>query len=373
MRLLLVIAFLTLTALPAAQMVFGIVNEKPVNENRRLAEPPDQNTPLGDLTRVTERWFGDHFGLRSLMIRVKAQIDYSVFGFSNRVLVGHDGQLFYRQSVNVEIPATERLVKERHDEILAGVQALADILETRGISLIVVVNQMCEKFYPELLPRDAARRPVPSTIDGLIFRLRRIDGIQFVDSEKIIRDEMKIRRTYHRTDFHWNDPAAYGVAKDIVDRISLSEGRDHSIWNHTLAIDERVESGQISTFMPIFYPPIETMLKVRQNWRWPSEFLTVSGGYFEETTTVAATENLLPGVVLVGDSYLDSILKNGFQTYFQTLSRLRWRSGLELSDIMSNIPSGTRYFILQWLEVDFAALLAISEFGKLTKDKMGKL
>src|SRR5690242_19550212 len=101
-----VAAFFLMSVLPLVAMATGLSITSPVQENRTLAPPPRWSTPpdFTALTQQADRWFTDHFGLRSFFIRLKTQIDLSVFHTSNRVHIGSDGWMFYRSVMDVEKP-----------------------------------------------------------------------------------------------------------------------------------------------------------------------------------------------------------------------------------------------------------------------------
>ena len=98
-----ILLFAALLFLPLVQMLTGVIPVAPVSENRSLAPAPGLATPLARIPHVANEWFNDHFGLRPLLIRLKTQIDYSVFKTSDRVLVGSDGWLFYRGALKINL------------------------------------------------------------------------------------------------------------------------------------------------------------------------------------------------------------------------------------------------------------------------------
>jgi len=110
---------------------------------------------------------------------------------------------------------------------------------------------MSNRFYSDLLPPNVIRRPPHPRIDELSERLSRLPNLYFVDAIPILRHAQASRRIYHKTDFHWNDAAAFDVAKVFVDEMSQVDGHD-SPWNHHLQIDHKRISGGIALFMPLF-------------------------------------------------------------------------------------------------------------------------
>ncbi len=354
-------AFIGLLLLPLAQMATGALPMPPLDENRRLSPPPGPDTPWHRVPHVAERWFADHFGLRPLLVRAKAQLDWSLFGRNDRVLVGRDGQLFYRSTVNVEPPVIERMVTERGEAMAANMARFAEALHRADIGLVAMSNLMSDRFYPELLPDEALRRPAEPAIDRLLARFAATPHVTWVDATAIQRRAMAERRIFHRTDFHWNDPAAHDVAKAIVDAIAAAEGVP-SPWKHPLLVETRRFRGGVASFMPLFVPPSEQGLFTKQNWDWPAGMEVGPAPPFEVRFRFPPAPGRLPPMLLVGDSFSDAFSRNGMDVHFDGTWRLRWRAtGMPLSEIAAAIPPEARWMVFQFIEVQMAALNALAD------------
>ena len=362
--------FLILSLLPALQMITGLVPVAPVNENRRLAAWPASLAPIDSIPRAASDWFNDHFGLRPLLIRLKTQIDYSVFRTSDRVLVGRDGWLFYRSTVNNEAPMVETmLASSKEADIVAGVRLFTEALHKAGIRSVLVINMMSDRFYADKLPAAAIRRPAHPRIDDLIAKLRLLPDVQLVDSFAILRETIKQRAIFHKTDFHWNDPAAFPVAEAIVDGMSKAEGLPQSAWKHKLEIQTMPSSGGIASFMPLFVPPSEQALMVKPNFTGPPGLVnSYDVGIFEQVTQATpGTPGYLPSTVFVGDSFLDGMIRAGIQSSFLATARARWKPDLKLSTIAENLPVGTRWCVIEFIEVNLTAMGAFADLDDVAK------
>ena len=354
--------FFALALLPALQMLVRFAPVPAVDENRALAAPPTRATPLALWPRAAERWFADHFGLRPLLITLKTEIDYRLFGTSDRVLVGSDGQLFYRSVVNVQEPAVERMLAAREDALLRNIGAFGAAAERAGIHVVLMLNLMSDRFHPNRLPLAAAPRPAQPRIEGFYRHLQSLPGVDFLDSAAILRRTLAQRPVFHRTDFHWNEPAAFEVARALVDRISTAEGRAPSVWTHELAIETRPYAGGIARFMPLLSPPVEQALFVRQTWHWPAGYAEATyQGIFHEVTHADPDPRLLPPIVLLGDSFLDAVMASGFAASFQATYRKRWDDEVKLSNFARGLPAEARWLVVQFIEVNEAALRAFAD------------
>jgi len=81
------------------------------------------------------------------------------------------------------------------------------------------------------------------------------------------------------------------------------------------------------------------------------------GGIFEWIWQARdpARAKKLPPIVLFGDSFLDFYPWAGFASYFQAACRVR-DNGLNLKTTLAQLPPGTKYFVLQFLEVSVLSL-----------------
>ena len=361
--------FFALCLLPLASAAMRVTIVEPVDENRKLAAAPAWGWPP-DLTAVTqqaERWYSDHFALRSLLIRLKAQIDLSVFRTSDRVHIGSDGWLFYRSVMDTEKPSIEALLATREGDVLAGINAFGAELRAKGIELIIVQNLLADRFLQEKLPTSVPRLPSPPRYDHFLEHLAALPDISYLDSRAILRRLQHDRPIFHKTDFHWNDPAAFEVARALVDAISRLEHRTQSVWTHQLEIETKPMSGWIARFMPVFRLPSEAALFVKPTWQHaPGYAPAFNEGAFEYVARVATpNQALLRPTVVYGDSFFDGVMRSGFEIYFQTLYRARVKPDIKLSRIAGSLPADTRYLVIQCIEVTSALLLAFADKADL--------
>jgi hypothetical protein len=365
-----ILIFATLTLLPILQMITHAVSVVPISENRALAPRPSLTTAVAHFPRDVNTWFNDHFGLRPMLIRLKTQIDYSLFGASDRVLVGKDNWLFYRSTVNVEEPVIESLLGDGLEaKVVAGVRAFSDALEAAGIHTVLVVNMMSDRLYGDKLPQTAVRRPAHPKIDDLTDKLRALPNVRFIDSFAILTEAMQSQQVFYKTDFHWTDVGAFPVAKAMVDLMSKVEGHPQSAWRHPLEVEIKPVSGGIAAFMPLFLPPSEMAPTVKPTYSWPSGFKqSIDQGIFEFVTIANPSESgLLPSAVFVGDSFLDGMMRAGLTAAFVEIARVRWKNDTKLSAIAEAIPSNSHWLVVQFIEVNQTAMNAFADADDVAK------
>lgn len=224
--LFLLIAFLWL---PLVQMAIGFQRSPPVDENRSLAPRPNfSNMQLDKFASSAVNWFNDHYGLRDFFIRAKTQVDFSIFGMSSRIYIGKDGWLFYKSVIDREQPTVELLLQKKSQDVLKGISFLAAELKKKNIRLVLTIGPMKNVFYGDQLQGVTKPLEIGRQVNLLEDQLRLMDNIIFIDSVRILKGVMNQRAVFHKTDFHWNDPAAYEVAKSLVNQLSAVEKSLHN-------------------------------------------------------------------------------------------------------------------------------------------------
>jgi hypothetical protein len=355
--------FAALTYAPLAQMLTRLVPEMPVIENRALAPLPSALQVSYRVAREANDWFNDHFGLRSLLIRIKTQIDYSLFRTSDRVHIGHHGWLFYRSVLDVERPNIENYLTRHSQEVRDGIVALSAAFKRNGIQTIFVVNEMADRFYPDMVPRSALPAPSDPKIRQLSRDLAGVDGLDAIDATQLLSEVARERQVFHKTDFHWNDPAAFAVAQRIVTLASAAEGRPTSAWSHRLEIGTEKLSGGIASFMPLLRTPSEQALVVKPSWALPLDFRQdKASGIFEFSIHFPRTgPTLLKPVVMLGDSFTDGFTRSGIYLSFSDTYRIRWDKLPKLSVLARELPGDTKHVVVQMIEVQLQALWAFAD------------
>lgn len=348
-----VATFFVILLFPVVQMVTGLFHIPVLDENRTRERAPtstDLLKPVVFFSR-SQKWFEDHYGFRDLLIRLKTQIDYSVFGVSDRVYIGVDGWLYYRNVIDNQKPAEEAMADAQLDAVVKKFSALGTELAARNIKMIVITNQLKDKFYPEYLPYMVRGNREHQRFDDFRAKMRLASGATYMDTTEVLTTLKTSRQIFHKTDFHWNDPAAAEVARLLVDKIAAFDGRKVPAWRYPLKIEVRKLSGDQALFLPLFSPPAEDALFVDQRSRTMPSKEQQNAAPFESIFSTPAKQNdLLPTTVLYGDSFSDGMLRAGLSDHFGALYRAR-RGEVKLSDVLEKMPADTKYFVFQFIEV----------------------
>ena len=353
--------FLVLLCLPFIQEKFSLFHYTAVVENRTKVEKPVGVLSIfsasSDYAQKYEKYFNDTYGLRDFFIKLKNQIDYSLFGLSDEVLVGPDGWLFYKKVYENHIQNVERnqaLLPKLYDRI----SKLNSMLKEKGMTLIVMFAPQKTTLYPEFLP--AQHQTIPGAPAFMLLReyLNTHTDIESIDVYKILSDAKPNLQLYHKTDFHWTDPAGVTVLKNLIYRMGeLSHTGVR--WNYPLEtkIDKAQGGGEVNS-LAVFYPPLEDMLMLSRNPA--AEFSNVENtdpkdvNQWRYIAKPNAPLPRLPKTVFFGDSYADAFLRGGFTSSFEELYKFY---NLKFSEKFKEIPPGTKFVVFEIIESGMASMI----------------
>lgn len=220
-------AFLCACLVPSVGML--VLPEEPAAANQTLAPAPSLTTREGKLNaqvlgEVTD-YIEDHFALRQRLITANAALEAAVFRTSaqDSVLMGRDGWLFYRETVDDCLhtaPLSER-------ELYGAARTLAlldEYAHARGARLAFTVAPNKASLYPEYLPYLGAPLEGQDDIDRLIPLLEE-QNVAYIDLFAPFRTRDEV--LYHATDSHWTNRGAALAHDTLADALGLE---DRTAW-----------------------------------------------------------------------------------------------------------------------------------------------
>ena len=351
-----VATFFTLSLLPVAQWATGFVDISALEEKRLLAPPPDFLAALlhgdGRLSASINQWFDDRYGFRALLIRIKNQLDYWAFRHSDKIVIGSDGWLYMPKDFDAEINA-ERAGDAAAEKVHEQYFKLVRYLAGAGIRLIVISNPIKESIYPQYLPGSIPRLPQDSRYQKLRAWLKSRSEFDFIDGNEVLA-HCRQWRTFHLIDIHMTFPGGVCFAKALIAQIAEDEGRPASPWDHSFSYTEgRSTAGGEADFLALLFPISQPTLDPDHVYGGNDDrsFSPDPSGVFEWIyhAPSGASADLLPPVVLFGDSFLDHYSTAGIQSYLSAAYRAR-NNDQNLSTVLTHLPDGTRYFVFEFLE-----------------------
>jgi hypothetical protein len=366
-----IVLFSLIGLIPLIQLASHVLPDDPLDEKRLPSPEPEwgRRRDLRTYLLGWQDWFNDRYPGRNFLIRLKTQIDYSLFGFSDRIYMGKDGWLFYRNVLDDSKPEIDAYSPAQIDALIGRYRMLNSWLKARGITLVIMDVQLKDEFYGDKLPSSAPRRPLHPTYFEIRRRLKEDVGAVYVDSTPILRRIMAKRPVFFKTDFHWNDPAAFEVARSIVDRLSQIAGRPSAGWKFKLEIETRVGWGGQAAFMPLLRPDPELGLFVKKTWADEGGAYEFAKEPFESIyRRNQPSEDYLPTTVLLGDSFSNGMLRCGFCEHFNSLYRIHMNH-CSMEESLRSLPSGTQFLILEFIETAVGVYRVPVDFDDLSSVK----
>jgi hypothetical protein len=356
-----------LVLLTVVQSLMPFLPIIPLNEYRKPAPPPDVVGTLvrgdGRLASGINGWFDDKIGLRPLLTRLANQIGYSVFGYSRKVLIGSDGWLFERGTLDY-IVGQERAAQDIELD-RQKIDALAEFLHRRKIRLVVISTPAKETTLTRFLPPDVPHLPPSRRFEKLRDILKAGNGKRwlYIDSTDVL-DAAHIgeNEIYQHTDLHLTSEATEVIARALLDRIAESEGLAWR-WHPRLEyVRERNETASSLRYLSVFSDVSEMSAVLKHEMRYspdrprPGEsFVSSPPEPFEFIFHNNSANGRLPPTVVYGSSFLDLLLAFGAYSNFRDVYRVRHGTG-KLEPTLRAIPQGTRYFVYQFWEVHSSVL-----------------
>lgn len=224
--------FLTACLIPSAGMLF--LPEEPPAANQTLAQPPALIGEDGALNRSVldeaTDYVADHFALRQRLITANAALEAAVFhtSASDSVVLGRDGWLFYRETVD-DYLHTDPMSRR---ELFGAARTLALLTEyagSRGARLAFTVAPNKASLYPNYLPYVGEPLPGEDDIDRLVPLLEE-QGVEYIDLFAPFRERMQI--LYHATDSHWTSWGAAFAHDTLTEALGVPDRThwDTSVW-----------------------------------------------------------------------------------------------------------------------------------------------
>ena len=169
--------------------------------------------------------------LRSFFVRLRNQLDYSIFNKANfyDVLIGKEGYIFseaWGKTASGKLNKNEAFYKDS----LAPFKVLQDYKKRHGGTFLMMIAPSKERLHSEFLPNGYQLSPV-SDYNLLIKSLanNKINHIDFVERFKAIQDTSQYL-LYGKTSTHWTTYGAYIAMKEMLDSIESQCEIDMLNW-----------------------------------------------------------------------------------------------------------------------------------------------
>ena len=215
------------------------------DENRYLARRATLVKDDGSLNEAFasdfENWINDNIGLRSVLVRLNAGLQYRVFGNlssagtgSSDFYLGPNGEFNYAEKeMLVDYQHKNLYSQEQLDETAAAYQKIKDTLEARGIRYIYLQCRDKHSIYPEQFMTSVNQYGEESLVDQVMKNLKANTTVEVIDTTGVLKEGKTEGETFGRyTDpSHWTEFGAYLAYRQLMEELNRGAGRAASYKN----------------------------------------------------------------------------------------------------------------------------------------------
>ncbi len=219
--------FVILCCMPLFMSLLTSDEEMSSAEKRRLAALPAlsfSSKSLREFPVEFEKYYNDHFGFRSQMVRFHNRLICSIFKVSPSaaVTVGSDNWYFF--NAGGALPDYFGATQFSDPTLAKFSQTLKDRetwLASLGIRYLFLPVPNKSSVYSEYLPRGVARSGGRTKYEQITSYLREeSDFVNWIDSYDILTGKKAETEVYLRTDSHWNHDGVYWVYRELIHRLT---------------------------------------------------------------------------------------------------------------------------------------------------------
>jgi hypothetical protein len=305
--------------------------------------------PLRNKQYATEfqLYFNDNFSLRSLLLSIHGQIEYSLFGLAREVIIGRDGWLTDKKILEEHLPQLDQIDDQQIQAGILQIKRLQHWLASRHIKFYVVIIPVKPTIYSEKFPDKYKRKAFHLGIDKFQSALKNND-IPFIDLYKIFEKEAKKNQNlYYKTDMHWNTYGISVAAKSIIDRLSSDYYFHNSVWSEEYSSTKsEFKGGELNSIPLLWTNPeiVENFQSLKPSYL-EVPYSDIDGKFFLGTDQKKA---IFPPMIMFGNSFMQIYQETGFYNYFRESARFLDYS--QFRNVLNFIKPKHKIFILQIYE-----------------------
>lgn len=208
--------------LPFAQMIFQVVDSKGLKGAfvpHAKPELSDSAWFAGDFQQKYEQYLNDTIGFHQDFIRLRNQIDYSLFDkcHSYDIEVGKNGYLVATWHIDAHLGKL-RARESRIDSLVSMLTQINDTLNKMNKTLIVLFAPSRGSFYKELAPAWYDLTPVHESDYQRYVRLLSKTNVRYIDYNKSFLENKNKSKypLFTKCGIHWSTYGAAVAADSMV-------------------------------------------------------------------------------------------------------------------------------------------------------------
>jgi len=231
--LVIVVAFFVVSALPGAQTIWRFAKEEKLHgveeEVLEAAPAPSRSAFLSEqYQRSFESWLSRNIGFRAYFVRTDNQINFSLFheissNYASPLVLGKDNVLFeklYIDALNGDGYVSDKNLRR----ITRRVRRLQELLEKRGVTLLIFLTPSKAGIYPEKIPPQYLSPDRPPDEQSNYARLASMlkeSDVNLLDARALLQEWKNTAEQplFARGGTHWTQLTACRVSESLMDRL----------------------------------------------------------------------------------------------------------------------------------------------------------
>ncbi len=322
-----IIIFLVLCLIPSAGLLLGGWEDSSNNEDRIPA--PSIYLEDGSLnTRFLPQvgsWFEENFAWRKELITANAKLQADLFQVSaeDGVILGTDGWLYYKDSLN-DYTGKDQLSDRALYDIARSARITQDYCSYLGAEYLFVIAPNKATLYPEHMPYYYAHKVSDTSNRIRLQTFLEKEDVHYLDLTTVLKDEVQRRKEtptedgmpgtlYHKRDSHWTAEGAAMAAEAILDEFGI----DHRTYAKEARTVKADFQGDLDTMLypaavtleeEIYYDPAPDYTYIND--------VESTFDYYIQTSSEGAGSSLIMYRDSFGNAILPFLAENYAQGYF---------------------------------------------------------
>ncbi len=220
-------AIMLMLMLPFIQQAFKPIELEPLHGAIVKAEAPEtsfSNWLDESFQQQTEKYLNDHFGFRSLLVRINNEFVYRLFKVTRAksVTLGKSGYLYENGYIDAYY-GNDYIGRDNIKKNLDQLETLQDTLSKYNTKLLVVLAPGKGSFYPEFIPDELIAAKDTTNFEMYIRHLQHstLDYLDLNSWFKQMKDTSK-HMLYPKTGIHWSYYGMELALDTIIKRLEVS-------------------------------------------------------------------------------------------------------------------------------------------------------
>lgn len=279
----LLLIFAAILAFPMFNDKYHFVEDIANFENRRLAVFPKIDSVRPDsFATGYDRYYNDHFTLRSLIIKgfnLYNILAYKKSPLPDKVIIGKDGWLFPVGEELESYQGRNRLTPQELNEFKLELEYRQKYLAQRGCKLYFMIAPCKASIYSDKIGYQYFRMNEQSWGEQLNEYLSKHCTVKPINAFDVLRKKKDEQQLYFRLDNHWNQIGAFYAATSVIEHMKKDFPQLQAMaFSDFKVVQGDTCEGNIQTMLgklPIYSEPC---LKVEPKTGFRSQN-AASGGY----------------------------------------------------------------------------------------------